>query len=58
MKYYLITFTDYSETIGKQKNKAAMIRDAKAYCRMWNLTEGVQDVREITEEEYNGRLRK
>lgn len=58
MKYYLITFTDYSETIGKQTTKAKMIADAKRYCRMWNLDEGIKEVTEISEEEYNRRLNK
>ena len=55
MKYYLIIFSDYSETIGKQTTKAAMMKDARAYCRAWNLTETVKEVREITEKEYNSR---
>lgn len=53
MKYYKIIFSDYSETIGKQTNKAAMTKDARAYCRAWNLEETVKDVIEITETEYN-----
>ena len=57
MKYFLITFSDYSETIGKQKTKAAMMKDARAYCRAWNLSETVTDVTEISEEEYNNRIR-
>ena len=55
MKYYKIIFSDYSETIGKQTSKAAMERDARAYCRAWNLEETVKDVIEITETEYNSR---
>lgn len=58
MKYYLITFSDWSETIGKQANKAAMMRDARKYCRMWDLTETVREIQEITEEEYTRRLKK
>ena len=57
MKYYIVIFSDYSETIGKQKSKAAMMKDARQYCRMWNLSETVQEVKEITEEEYNSRKR-
>lgn len=53
MKYYKIIFSDYSETIGKQANKAAMERDARAYCRAWDLEETVKDVIEISETEYN-----
>lgn len=53
MKYYKIIFSDYSETIGKQTNKAAMERDARQYCRLWNLEETVREVIEITETEYN-----
>ena len=53
MKYYKIIFSDYSETIGKQTSKAAMERDARQYCRAWNLEETVKDVIEITETEYN-----
>ena len=57
MKYFLVIFSDYSETIGKQKSKAAMLKDARQYCRMWNLSETVREVMEITEEEYNSRKR-
>lgn len=57
MKYFLVIFSDYSETIGKQKSKAAMMKDARQYCRMWNLSETVREVMEITEEEYNSRKR-
>ncbi len=52
MKYYKIIFSDYSETIGKQTSRAAMERDARKYCRMWNLSETVREVIEITPEEY------
>ena len=58
MKYYQIIFSDYSETIGKQKNKSEMMKDARQYCRMWDLTETVIDVIEITEEDYKRRLKK
>lgn len=57
MKYFLVVFSDYSETIGKQKSKAAMMKDARQYCKMWNLSETVREVMEITEEEYNSRKR-
>ena len=57
MKFYKIIFSDYSETIGKQTNRAAMERDARKYCRMWNLSETVREVVEITETEYNERTR-
>lgn len=57
MKFYKIIFSDYSETIGKQENRAAMERDARKYCRMWNLSETVREVVEITETEYNERTR-
>ena len=57
MKYYLITFSDYSETIGKQANKAAMLKDARLYCRQWGLIETVKEVTEISEAEYNSRKR-
>ena len=57
MKYFLITFSDYSETIGKQTSRAAMERDARQYCKLWNLTETVREVAEITEAEYNARKR-
>ena len=53
MKYYKIIFSDYSETIGKQASKTAMEKDARAYCRAWNLEETVREVIEITESEYN-----
>ena len=52
MKYYKIIFSDYSETIGHQTSKAAMLKDARRYCRIWNLTETVKEVIEITPEEY------
>lgn len=55
MKYYKIIFSDYSETTGKQTSKAAMLKDARQYCRAWNLEETVKEVIEITEEEYNSR---
>ena len=57
MKFYKIIFSDYSETIGKQANRAAMERDARKYCKMWNLSETVREVIEITETEYNERTR-
>lgn len=57
MKFYKIIFSDYSETIGKQTNRAAMERDARKYCKMWNLSETVREVIEITETEYNERTR-
>ena len=57
MKYYLITFSDYSETIGKQTSKTAMLKDARLYCRQWQLTETVKEITEISEAEYNARLR-
>lgn len=57
MKYYLIIFSDYSETIGKQTSRAAMLKDARSYCRQWNLAETIKDVIQITEEEYNSRKR-
>ena len=52
MKFYKIIFSDYSETIGKQENRAAMERDARKYCKMWNLSETVREVIEISEAEY------
>ena len=55
MKYYLITFSDYTETIGTAKNKRDMERDARAYCRRWGLIETVRDVSEISADEYNAR---
>ena len=57
MRFYKIIFSDYSETIGKQANRAAMERDARKYCKMWNLSETVREVVEITETEYNERTR-
>ena len=57
MKYYLITFSDYSETIGKAANTTEMRNQAKAYCKAWNLTETVSDIIEISESEYNNKLR-
>ena len=57
MKYFLITFSDYSETIGKQTSKAAMMKDARHYCKIWNLSETVREVIEISEEEYKRRSR-
>lgn len=55
MKYYKIIFSDYSETIGKQTSKAAMERDARNYCKLWDLTETVKEIIEITETEYNSK---
>lgn len=57
MRYYKIIFSDYSETIGKQTSRQAMERDARKYCKMWNLSETVREVIEITETEYNERTR-
>lgn len=53
MKYYKIIFSDYSETIGKQENKAKMQADANRYCKMWGLSETVREIIEISENEYN-----
>lgn len=58
MKYYLVTFSDYSETIGKNENITKMRADANRYCKMWNLSETVREIIEISENEYNARLRK
>lgn len=58
MKYFKIIFSDYSETIGKQTSRAAMERDARKYCKMWNLSETIREVIEISESEYNDRSRK
>ena len=55
MKYFKIIFSDYSETVGKQENKQKMLADARLYCKMWNLTETVREVIEITETEYNNK---
>ena len=58
MKYYLVIFSDYSETVGKQTNRAAMERDARQYCKTWGLSETVREVTEITAEEYSRRTGK
>lgn len=58
MKYYKIVFSDYSETIGKQTSKTAMLRDARLYCKQWRLSETIKEVVEISETEYNSKLRK
>ena len=55
MKFYKIIFSDYSETTGKQKNAAEMMKDARRYCKMWNLEETPKEVIEISETEYNNR---
>lgn len=52
MKYYKIVFSDYSETVGKQTSRAAMEKDARHYCKIWNLSETVREVIEISEAEY------
>jgi len=52
MRYYKVIFSDYSETVGKQENKQKMLADARLYCKMWNLSETVRDVLEISEKEY------
>ncbi len=57
MKYYRIIFSDCSETVGKSKNIKDMRRDANRYCRMWNLTETISDIEEISEEEYLQNIR-
>lgn len=57
MKYYLVIFSDYSETIGTFKNKTEALKAGRLYCRLWDLSETVKDVKEITEEEYNARNR-
>ena len=57
MKYYEIIFTNGSETIGKQKNKTEMRKDANLYCKQWHLTERVQAINEISEAEFISRLR-
>lgn len=57
MKYYLITFGDYTETIGKQTSKSAMMKDARKYCQMWDIYAGIKDITEISETEYNRRKR-
>lgn len=57
MKYFKIIFSDYSETIGKQTSSAAMMKDARHYCKIWNLSETVREVIEISEREYNERSR-
>ena len=57
MKYYKIIFSDYSETIGKQTSKTAMLKDARLYCKQWNLTETIKDIIEISETEYKNKLR-
>lgn len=57
MKYYQINFTDGTQTIGKEANKAAMRKAASLYCRQWQLEERVEDIIEITEAEYTSRLR-
>ena len=55
MKYYIVIFSDFSETVGKQTSKSAMMKDARMYCKMWNLSETVREVKEITPEEYESR---
>lgn len=57
MRYYQINFTDGTDTIGKQENKAAMRRDANLYCRQWQLDARVESINEISEAEYTSRLR-
>ena len=52
MKYFKIIFSDYSETTGKQTSRAAMEKDARHYCKIWNLSETVREVIEISEAEY------
>ena len=52
MKFYKVIFSDYSETVGKQTSRAAMERDARQYCKIWNLSETVREVIEISEAEY------
>ena len=53
MKYYKIIFSDYSETIGTAASKAEALKNGRHYCKIWNLSETVREVIEITEAEYN-----
>lgn len=57
MKYYIVIFSDYSETIGTAKSAAEMMKSARHYCKLWNLAETPREVIEITETEYNARKR-
>ena len=57
MKYYLISFSDYSDTIGKAANKTEMRKSANLYCRQWQLDCKVSEIVEISEAEYNSRKR-
>lgn len=57
MKYFKIIFSDYTETIGKQETKQKMIADARLYCKIWNLSETIKEVVEISETEYNEKNR-
>ena len=57
MKYYKIIFGDWTETVGRQTNKTNMMKDARTYCRMWNIPEGIKEIQEITQEEYERRMR-
>ena len=57
MRFYQINFTDGTDTIGKQTNKAAMRKDANLYCRQWQLDARVESIIEITEAEYTSKLK-
>lgn len=52
MRYYKIIFSDYSETIGTAANKAEALKNGRHYCKIWNLSETVREVVEISENEY------
>lgn len=53
MKYFKVIFSDYSETVGEYKTRADAERGARHYCEVWNLSETVREVSEITLEEYS-----
>lgn len=57
MKYYLFTFSDYSETIGTAANKAEAMKNGRHYIKIWNLDIFLKNVIEISESEYNARKR-
>ena len=57
MKYYLIRFTDCTDTIGTAANKTNMRKSANLYIKQWQCDCKVESITEISEQEYNSRKR-
>lgn len=55
--YYRIYFSDFTETVGFASSISKMRADANLYIKMWNLDIAVQNIQEITEDEYKASLK-